>query len=103
VRSRLSQVGFNYTPQLGFDTRKVKDLVASLLALKPEDHGKSTALEITAGGKLYNAVVENECVGKSLLEQGRIKKRVTHPTQQQDSCYQDFCQGICRPYLLISI
>jgi structural maintenance of chromosome 2 len=51
VRSRLSQVDFNYTPQLGFDTRKVKDLVASLLALKPEDHGKSTALEIAAGCK----------------------------------------------------
>ena len=46
MRSRLSQLDFTYTPPPGFDTRKVKDLVASLLALKPEDHGKSTALEI---------------------------------------------------------
>ena len=72
MRSRLSQLGFNYTPSPGFDTRKVKDL----LALKPEDHGKSTALEIAAGGKLYNVVVEDERVGKDLLERGGMKKRV---------------------------
>ncbi len=77
VRSRLSQLDFNYTPPPGFDTRKVKGLVASLLALKPEDHGKSTALEIAAGGKLYNVVVEDERAGKDLLERGGIKKRVT--------------------------
>jgi structural maintenance of chromosome 2 len=60
VRSRLSQLDFTYTPLLGFDTRKVKGLVASLLALKPEDYGKSTALEIAAGGKLYNVVVGDQ-------------------------------------------
>jgi structural maintenance of chromosome 2 len=74
VRSRLSQLDFNYTPLPGFDTRKVKGLVASLLALKPEDHRMSTALEIAAGGKLYNVVVEAERVGKDLLG---IKKHVT--------------------------
>ncbi len=77
MRSRLSQLDFNYTPPPGFDTRKVKGLVASLLALKPEDYGKSTALEIAAGGKLYNVIVEDERVGKDLLERGGIKKRVT--------------------------
>jgi hypothetical protein len=54
VRLRLSHLDFNYTPLPGFDTRNVKGLVASLLALKPEDHGKSNTLEINAGGKLYN-------------------------------------------------
>jgi structural maintenance of chromosome 2 len=78
VRSRLPHnLISTITPPPGFDTRKVKGLVASLLALKPEDHGKSTALEIAAGGKLYNVVVENERVGKDLLERGGIKKRVT--------------------------
>jgi structural maintenance of chromosome 2 len=48
VRSRLSQLDFNYAPPPGFDTRKVKGLFASLLALKPEDHRKSTVLEIAA-------------------------------------------------------
>jgi hypothetical protein len=77
VRSRLPQLDFNYTPPPGFDTRKVKGLIASLLALKPEDHGKSTALEIAAGGKLYNVVVEDERMGKDLPERGGIKRRVT--------------------------
>ena len=74
MRPRHSQLDFNYTPPPGFDTRKVKGLVATLLAL-PEDHGKSTALEIAAGGKLYNVVVEDERVSKDLLERGGIKKR----------------------------
>jgi hypothetical protein len=77
VRSRLPQLDFNYTPPPGFDTRKVKGLIASLFELKPEDHGKSTALEIAAGGKLYNVVVEDERMGKDLLERGGIKRRVT--------------------------
>jgi structural maintenance of chromosome 2 len=77
VRSRFSQLDFNYTPPPGFDTRKVKGLVASLLALNSEDHDKSSALEISAGGKLYNVTVEDECVSKDLLERGGFKKRVT--------------------------
>jgi structural maintenance of chromosome 2 len=52
-------------------------LVASLIHLDPENFNKSTALEVTAGGKLYNVVVENEIVGKDLLQNGRLKKRVT--------------------------
>ena len=55
----------------------MKGLVASLVHLQPEDYNKSTALEITAGGRLYNVVVDNEKVGKELLQNGRLKKRVT--------------------------
>lgn len=36
-----------------------------------------TALEVTAGGKLYNVVVEDEVVGKKLLSNGKLKRRVT--------------------------
>jgi hypothetical protein len=39
VRSRVCQLNFNYTPSLGFVTRKVKGLVVSLLDLRPEEHG----------------------------------------------------------------
>jgi chromosome segregation ATPase len=74
VRSRLSQLNFNYTPLPGFNTHKVKGLVTTLLTLKPEDHGKSTMLEITAGGKLYNVIVEDEHMGKDLLKCSSIKK-----------------------------
>ena len=55
----------------------MKGLVASLVTLQPQDFPKSTALEITAGGKLYNVVVQDEKVGKELLQNGRLKKRVT--------------------------
>ena len=55
----------------------MKGLVASLIHLSPEDYNKSTALEITAGGKLYNVVVQDERVGQDLLQNGRLKKRVT--------------------------
>ena len=44
MRLRLSQLDFNYTLRPGSDTQKVKDIFASLLALKPEDHGKARCL-----------------------------------------------------------
>lgn len=78
VKQRLSFLNFDYaTPSPHFDRSKVKGLVASLISLQPENYNKSTALEITAGGRLYNVVVENENVGKELLQNGRLKKRVT--------------------------
>ena len=83
MRSRHSQLDFNYTPPPGFDTRKVKGLVATLLALKPEDHGKSTALEITAGGKLYNVVVEGRMsVQGPPRAWGHQEAGDTHPFKQ---------------------
>ena len=78
VKQRLSFLNFDYaTPSPHFDRSKVKGLVASLIALEPNNYNKSTALEITAGGRLYNVVVENESVGKELIQNGRLKKRVT--------------------------
>jgi structural maintenance of chromosome 2 len=64
-------------PSPNFDRSKVKGLVASLISLDPKDFNKSTALEITAGGKLFNVVVEDEKVGKELLMNGKLKKRIT--------------------------
>lgn len=78
IKQRLSFLDFNYSmPSANFDRSQVKGLVASLVHLRPEDYNKSTALEITAGGRLYNVVVDNERVGKELLQNGRLKKRVT--------------------------
>lgn len=69
---------FQYSdPTPNFDRSRVKGLVASLIHLKEEDFPKSTALEITAGGRLYNVVVQDEKVGKDLLQNGKLKKRVT--------------------------
>lgn len=78
IKQRLSSLDFDYaSPHPNFDRRSVKGLVASLISLDQADYNKSTALEITAGGRLYNVVVETEQVGKDLLKNGRLKKRVT--------------------------
>ncbi|KAF8837161.1 condensin complex subunit SMC2 [Paxillus ammoniavirescens] len=78
VKHRLSNLSFDYTsPYPNFDRTKVKGLVATLTSIPPEHANKATALEIAAGGKLYNVVVEDERVGKDLLQNGKLKKRVT--------------------------
>lgn len=74
----MSAIDFQYAdPAPNFDRSKVKGVVASLVSLDAEHNNKSTALEVTAGGRLYNVVVENEQVGKQLLERGQLRKRVT--------------------------
>ena len=74
----MRNLDFEYTsPHQNFDRRKVKGLVASLVALDKMNYNASTALEITAGGRLYNVVVESDDVGKQLLQNGRLKRRVT--------------------------
>ena len=68
---------FDYPP-LGphFDPRKVKGRLGTLVSLQKENYGYATALEVTAGGKLYQVVVSDEQVGKELLKSG-LKSRVT--------------------------
>lgn len=54
---------------------KVKGSVFELIEFVDQKY--STALEMAAGGRLYNMVVENHEVGKKLLSSGLIKKRIT--------------------------
>lgn len=78
LSSRVSSVQFNYTdPTPHFDRSKVKGLVAELVSIPQEYLNASTALEIAAGSRIYNVVVETEVVGSQLLQNGRLKKRVT--------------------------
>ena len=37
----------------------------------------TTAVEVAAGGKLYQLVVDTEQTGKALLKKGKLKSRVT--------------------------
>ena len=62
-------------PERGFDRSKVKGLVARLV--KVTNSLNATALEVVAGGKLYQVVVDTEQTGKMLLEKGGLKHRVT--------------------------
>ena len=71
-------MNFDYNdPVPNFDRRKVKGVAAQLIALSEEHYPKATALEIAGGGKLFNVVVDDELVGRDLIKNGNMKKRVT--------------------------
>ncbi|KAJ3123651.1 Structural maintenance of chromosomes protein 2 [Nowakowskiella sp. JEL0407] len=76
--AELASVSFNYEkPSPDFDRSQVKGLVANLVNLSKENVNCATALEVCAGGRLYNVVVSTEKVGTQILEKGKLKKRVT--------------------------
>jgi structural maintenance of chromosome 2 len=73
LKGRLS---FAYSdPVKGFDRSKVKGIVANLIKVKNSEH--ATALEVVAGGKLFQVVVDEAITGKALLNRGNLKRRVT--------------------------
>lgn len=70
------RLAFDYKdPVRGFDRSKVKGLVARLIEVKQSEH--ATALEVVAGGKLYQVVVDEAITGKALLRDGKLRRRVT--------------------------
>ncbi|XP_033890676.2 structural maintenance of chromosomes protein 2 [Acipenser ruthenus] len=76
LMARFPNLRFEYiNPEKNWDERRVKGLVANLIAVK--DISTSTALEVVAGGRLYNVVVDTEVTGKKLLEKGELKRRYT--------------------------
>ncbi|KAI4930975.1 uncharacterized protein J4E92_004809 [Alternaria infectoria] len=78
MRRQVANIDFSYNdPSPNFDRSKVKGLVAQLFTLEKEHTRAGTALEICAGGRLYNVVVDSAATGKQLLENGKLKKRVT--------------------------
>jgi structural maintenance of chromosome 2 len=71
-----ARLNFDYaTPERGFDRNRVKGPVAKLIQVPDRRH--ATALEIVAGPKLFQIVVDSEQTGKLLLTNGKLKKRVT--------------------------
>ncbi|KAM3353068.1 hypothetical protein ACQJBY_024322 [Aegilops geniculata] len=76
LSGELGNVNFSYQdPVKKFDRSKVKGVVAQLIKIK--DSSTATALEVAAGGRLYNVVVDTETTGKQLLQNGGLKRRVT--------------------------
>ncbi len=74
----LSGFDFEYQdPTPNFDRSKVKGLVATLFTIPQEHFNKANALEVCAGGKLYQVVVESEQVASQLIEKGKLRRRVT--------------------------
>ncbi|PFH49539.1 hypothetical protein AMATHDRAFT_147478 [Amanita thiersii Skay4041] len=78
VKESVGRLNFDYvTPSPHFNRAKVRGLAATLITLEKENYKASTALEIAAGGKLFQVVVEDEKTGAELLKHGQLKKRVT--------------------------
>uniref|UniRef100_A0AAV1T5Q2 Structural maintenance of chromosomes protein n=1 Tax=Peronospora matthiolae TaxID=2874970 RepID=A0AAV1T5Q2_9STRA len=71
-----SRLDFKYTdPYRNFDRQSVMGVLINLLETKNE--WSALALEIAAGGKLYQIVVDNEKTAKDILKFGRLMNRVT--------------------------
>jgi len=78
LRRKVAGLDFSYSdPSPNFDRRRVKGLVAQLFSLPPEQSDSGTALEICAGGRLYNVVVDSVETSKQLLDHGKLRRRVT--------------------------
>lgn len=78
MKRKVANIDFSYSdPSPGFDRSKVKGLVAQLFTLNKEKALAGTALEICAGGRLYNVVVDSAETGTQLLQNGKLRKRVT--------------------------
>ena len=78
MKRKVANIDFSYNdPSPGFDRSKVKGLVAQLFTLDKDKTQAGTALEICAGGRLYNVVVDSAQTGTQLLQNGKLRKRVT--------------------------
>ncbi|XP_068782769.1 structural maintenance of chromosomes protein 2 [Struthio camelus] len=76
LMAKFPNLHFEYKdPEKNWNPNHVKGLVASLIIVK--DISTAKALEVVAGGKLYNVVVDTEVTGKKLLEKGELKRRYT--------------------------
>lgn len=78
LRRRVANIDFTFSkPTENFDSNSVKGVAAQLFTLSEENYESATALQVCAGGRLYNVVVDNETTASQLLEKGRLRKRVT--------------------------
>ena len=78
LKRKVANIDFSYSdPSPSFDRSRVKGLVAQLFSLDKDQARAGTALEICAGGRLYNVVVDSAETGTQLLQNGKLRKRVT--------------------------
>ncbi|RCK54423.1 Structural maintenance of chromosomes protein 2 [Candida viswanathii] len=78
MKRDISNLDFQYSrPSPDFRDELVRGVVAQLFNLPDSSHNKALALQVCAGGRLYNVVVDNSTVASQLLEKGRLRRRVT--------------------------
>lgn len=105
MKRKVANIDFSYQdPTPNFDRSKVKGLVAQLFTLDKSHVRAGTALEICAGGRLYNVVVDTSATGTQLLQNGRLKKRVTIIPLDKISAFRASSQVrcCCSPWTLLS-
>ncbi|KAI9213328.1 hypothetical protein DS838_001820 [Geotrichum bryndzae] len=78
AKRTASNVDFNYSkPSPNFNPNSVKGVVAQLFSLAEDKYEAATALEVCAGGRLYQVVVDSDVTASQLLQHGKLKRRVT--------------------------
>lgn len=78
AKKTVSNVDFNYSkPSDSFKASSVKGVVAQLFSLEEQKYEAATALEVCAGGRLYQVVVDSDSTASQLLQHGKLKRRVT--------------------------
>lgn len=78
AKKTVSNVDFNYSkPSDSFKASSVKGVVAQLFSLEEQKYEAATALEVCAGGRLYQVVVDSDSTASQLLQNGKLKRRVT--------------------------
>lgn len=77
-KRKLYNLDFQYDHKnVNFEPQFIKGVAATLFDINEINMDKAQALQVCAGGKLFNIVVENDSVAADLLENGDLKKRVT--------------------------
>ncbi|CAI5759037.1 unnamed protein product [Candida verbasci] len=78
MKREIGNLEFQYSrPSQNFDDNQVKGVVAQLFELPEASNDKAMALEVCAGGRLYNVVVDTAEAAAQLLQYGQLRKRVT--------------------------
>lgn len=78
IRREVGNIDFAYTdPTPDFDRNLVRGVAAQLFTLKEAESEKAMALQVCAGGRLFNVVVDTSEVASQILERGQLRKRVT--------------------------
>ncbi|ANB14486.1 condensin subunit SMC2 [Sugiyamaella lignohabitans] len=78
MRRKTSNIDFHYSkPSPTFRASSVRGLVAQLFSLDKSKYPQATAIEVCAGGRLFNVVVDNDVTAAQLLQNGKLKRRVT--------------------------
>ncbi|KAK6465470.1 chromosome segregation and condensation [Scheffersomyces coipomensis] len=73
-----NNIEFHYSrPSVNFDDNAVRGLVSQLFLLPDQSFEKALALQVCAGGRLYNVVVDDSDTATQLLERGQLRRRVT--------------------------